>query len=199
MGFLQRFIMKEAGHLADKVLEKTVSNNSSSNTYNSGSYSSNSGSSNNNWNSSGSADSSRSNSGYEKININKSRLKYNDTASERDWDPLDTKIRQAVEEIEGCSIKGSISGDEFEQLMGCQIFVRGGCFAAPSDMMVISKNGEDVLYIRSWRDYTLYTRLANRKIRRYCEDKGIKILDFFEYLPNRYNYVKDRIEKTIDG
>ncbi len=208
MGFLQRFIMKEAGNLADKVLEKAAKNNSSSGSYNSGynnsnagSYNSNHSSSNDNWNSSGSSG-SRNSSGSSKDSLKPSRsgARFSEEKSEYDDFDFDMKIKKAVEDISGCELKGKISGEEFEKRMGCQVYKRGNSHAAPSDISyVVAKDGEDVLYIRFWYGYTPYDRSANREIRKYCELNGVKLLDFFDNLPNRYYYIKDRIEKTIAG
>lgn len=188
MGFLQRFLMKEAGNLADKVLEKANQKNSSASSYNSGNNRNSSGSSNNSYRSSSSYRGRRNTYG-----------EYDESSNSLDDASFDRKIEEAVSQMPSCSLKEKMSIDDFEKALGCQIYTRGRSQNTPADIdYVVSKNGTDILYIRLWSTYNEYCRVSNREITDYCKNNGIKMVDFFEYLPNRYNYIKSRIEKTIN-
>ena len=45
--------------------------------------------------------------------------------------------------------------------------------------------------------YEYYDHTANRQIKKFCDQNGVKMLDFFNYLPNDYDYMEQRIRNTI--
>ena len=111
--------------------------------------------------------------------------------------PFKDKLTEIVSGL-GYSIETNISPAVIESFAGREIYTRGGNYAAPDHISYgIVSNGATVLYIRLWRDYSVYDHAANRQIKVYCDRNGIKMLDFFDYLPNETDYMTDRIKKTL--
>lgn len=108
------------------------------------------------------------------------------------------KLRRIIESAGDYQIIEKVSPDELEQECGHEIYPRGVHYAEPDDISFkIMKGGERVLYIRLWHSSGDYNHVANLKIKYFCEDNGIKILDFFENLPNRYDYMEKRIKEKL--
>ncbi|MBQ8923565.1 MAG: hypothetical protein IJ053_02105 [Lachnospiraceae bacterium] len=98
----------------------------------------------------------------------------------------------------GYDIESNISPAVIESFAGREIYTRGGNYAAPDNISYgIVSNGATILYIRLWKDYSVYDHAANRQIKTYCDRNGIKMLDFFDYLPNEIGYMTDRIKQTL--
>ncbi|MBQ9609729.1 MAG: hypothetical protein IJV15_09845 [Lachnospiraceae bacterium] len=98
----------------------------------------------------------------------------------------------------GYSIETNISPSVIENYAGKEIYARRRNYAAPDNISYgIVSNGSTVLYIRLWKDYKKYDHIANRQIKVYCDMNGIKMLDFFDYLPNETGYMTDRIKKEL--
>ena len=62
---------------------------------------------------------------------------------------------------------------------------------------VISKDGERKGFVNLWDTYESYKHTANRELKNYCDSNGIKMVDFFEYLPNEYGYMEERIRREF--
>ena len=107
---------------------------------------------------------------------------------------FEQKIYEIIGEAGAYEIEKNISCEVLERELGHQIFERGSC-RLPADNISygIFMGGVNVLYIRFWISYGDYDRSANRDVRKFFDDNNIKVLDFFDYLPNDYEYMKDRI------
>ena len=44
---------------------------------------------------------------------------------------------------------------------------------------------------------SIYNCVVNREVLANCNKYGVKVIDFFDYMPNEYNYMKERIENYI--
>lgn len=111
---------------------------------------------------------------------------------------FDAKFREIVSKLGTYEIRTNVFPDELEQEAGTQIYTRGGCYAKPDDFSyVLYKDGQRVLVVNLWWVYESYKHTANREIRRYCDSNGIKVLDFFDYLPNEVSYMEDRIRAAL--
>ena len=111
---------------------------------------------------------------------------------------FDMKFTQIMNGLEGYEVQRGFSPDALEADAGRQIYSRGGCFAKP-DMFtyVISKDGERKGFVNLWDTYESYKHTANRELKNYCDSNGIKMVDFFEYLPNEYGYMEERIRREF--
>lgn len=108
------------------------------------------------------------------------------------------KLQAVLRNIGEFEVRSNISPDELEQEAGMSIYTRGGCYARPDALSyVLYQNGQRVLVINLWWDYASYKHVANREIRRYCDNNGIKVLDFFDYLPNEADYMEERIRTQL--
>ncbi len=117
---------------------------------------------------------------------------------ERDARPFDEKLKEILAERGDVRIEEFVPVDEIEMQAGKQIYARGGNRCAPEAFNYkLSGNGK-VVYIRVWRYYAVYDHAANRQVRAYCDMNGIKVLDFFEYLPNGVNYMRERILAALN-
>lgn len=107
---------------------------------------------------------------------------------------FDEKLQEILQNMTEYEIRRNISPDELEREAGREIYPRGGSYAKPDELTyVFYKNGQRVLVINLWGSYQSYKHVANREIRRYCISNGIKVLDFFDYMPNEADYMKERI------
>ena len=111
--------------------------------------------------------------------------------------PFNEKLSEIISGL-GYGIETNISPAVIESYAGREIYTRGGNYAAPDNISYgIVSNGATILYIRLWKDYSVYDHAANRQIKKYCDRNGIKMLDFFDYLPNEVGYMTDRIKQTL--
>lgn len=117
---------------------------------------------------------------------------------EEDDREFSIKLPEVIQKIGEYEIRRNISPDELEQEAGRQIYTRGGVYCKPENISYgIYKDGQRLLLINSWWGYEVYKHKANRQIREYCDTHNIKVLDFFEYLPNRMNYMEERIREQL--
>ena len=120
------------------------------------------------------------------------------TRSEEDNRSFEEKINAVVEKLGDYEIRKNISPDTLEQEAGEKIYTRGGCYCKPDNFTyTLYQNGERVLIINLWDFYQYYKHYANGEIRDYCSRKGIKMLDFFDYLPNEIGYMEQRIREAL--
>lgn len=111
---------------------------------------------------------------------------------------FDQKLQAILPNVGNYEVRRNVSPDELEQEAGMKIYTRGGCYAKPDELSyVLYKDGQRVLVINLWWVYQDYNHYANREIRKYCKNNGIKVLDFFDYLPNEADYMEDRIRKAL--
>ncbi len=111
---------------------------------------------------------------------------------------FDEKLSTIVKNIGDYEIRTNISPKELEEEAGYELYKRGGCYALPNDFSyALYHNGERKLYINLWYFYEEYRRMANRKLKEYCDNNNIKMLDFFDYMPNEADYMEDRIRKAL--
>ena len=115
-------------------------------------------------------------------------------STEYDNRSFDQKLQAILQNLGEYEVRRNISPDELEQEAGREIYTRGGCYAKPDDLSyVLYKDGQHILVINLWCTYTSYKHMANREIKAYCTNNGIKVLDFFDYLPNEADYMEERI------
>lgn len=128
----------------------------------------------------------------------------NDTWGERtqeqDYRSFDDKLTKVVKEAGDYEIRRRVTLRELEQEFGEDIYVHGRsrCYCEPDDISYgIYQDGRRVLLIRLWDDYVQYNHAANREVWSYCNDHQVKILDFYDYLPNEEGYMAERIRKEL--
>lgn len=120
------------------------------------------------------------------------------TQSTEDNRSFNEKMNAVLENIGGYEVRKNISPDTLEQEYGTAIYTRGGCYAKPENMAyTLYKDGQRVLIVNLWDTYKNYKHFANREIRDYCVRKGIKVLDFFDYMPNEIGYMEQRIREEL--
>lgn len=111
---------------------------------------------------------------------------------------FDEKLRTILQNAGNYELRESISPDELEQEFGREIYERKGYYCQPDNITYgIYKDGRRVLLIRLWQEQRLYRHRANRQIKDFCFTYGIKILDFFDHLPNEEDYMEDRIRQYL--
>lgn len=124
-------------------------------------------------------------------------VKHLDEQAAADARPFDVKFREVVAAYQGCQVDQNIPPDFLEAQAGRQIYQRGGNRCLPDPFTyVITYNGKSV-YVRFWKRYEDYDHVANRAIRMHCDLNGIKVLDFFDRLPNGVNYIRMRIDEAL--
>lgn len=107
---------------------------------------------------------------------------------------FEEKLKAIVDRHEEYELQGSISPDELEREAGREIYTRKNGWCRPDPIsFCITRYGARALLINIWDDYGRYKRTANREIRKYCDENGIRVLDFFRYLPNETDYMEERI------
>ena len=117
--------------------------------------------------------------------------------AQADARPFDEKLQEVVMALGGSAVVPDISPDLLEARIGRQLYPRGGKYRLPQDFTyAVVLNGRTI-YIRLWKTYQEYNHIANRNIRSFCDSNGIKVLDFFEYLPNGVGYMKQRISDAF--
>lgn len=111
---------------------------------------------------------------------------------------FDEKLKSVLGSLGVFEIRTNVPVEELEQEAGTQLYTRGGCYAKPDAMSyVLYEGGERALVINLWWEYKYYNHYANREIAQYCKNSGIKVLDFFDYLPNEIDYMEERIRKAL--
>lgn len=107
---------------------------------------------------------------------------------------FDEKLRGILQNAGTYEIRRNVPAEELEKQYGQSIFTRGGCYCAPESISyAICLNGRPLLYIRLWQLYSWYNHTANRQIKQFCDKNQIKMLDFFDYMPNKTDYIAQRI------
>lgn len=115
-------------------------------------------------------------------------------STECDDRSFDQKLQEILQKLGEYEVRRNVSPDELEQEAGREIYTRGGCYAKPDNLSyVLYRDGQRVLVINLWWSYESYRHVANREIKNYCTSNGIKVLDFFNYLPNEADYMEERI------
>lgn len=123
---------------------------------------------------------------------------YEDTADVYDRRIFEEKLMAVLECAGRYEVRRNISPDELEQEAGTQIYTRGSNYRRPDCFTYgIFHCDRRVLFINYWDDYNEYRHAANRQIRDYCDRNSIGVLDFFSYLPNKYEYMEERIRARL--
>ena len=113
---------------------------------------------------------------------------------------FDEKLTKVIEEAGNYEIRRNIALSELEQELGVDVYVHGRshCYCEPDDISYgIYREGRRVLLIRLWDFYGQYNHAANREVWNCCKDHQVKILDFYDYLPNEEGYMAERIRKEL--
>ncbi len=110
---------------------------------------------------------------------------------------FEEKLQIILQNAGNYELRKIVSPDELEQEFGQQIYSRNGCCRPESITYGIYQDGNRILLIRLWKDYSFYNRKANRQIKQYCDANGVRMLDFFEYLPNEEDYMEQRIREQL--
>lgn len=111
---------------------------------------------------------------------------------------FEEKLESILPDLGEYEVRREVSPDELEQEAGCGIYTRQRRCKSPENFTyVLYQNGERVLIINLWSSYVTYNRQTNCDIRSYCRSNGIKMLDFFDYLPNEGDYMKERISAQL--
>lgn len=181
MGFLDRLLNKTAktlGNMVVDAVQEAADGSWNNGNGNNGSQSSRS------WNNA--SQSSRSwNSG--------SRT----SRSTGDSLSFESKLSLAVQNAGTFTLKKNLPVEALEQQYGA-VWTRGNGYGAPNAISyVVYAEERPVLYIRFWQDYNIYNHKANREVKRFCDDHGIKMLDFFGHLPNRQEYITERLASCL--
>lgn len=117
---------------------------------------------------------------------------------EEDEREFDEKLAEILPELGAYEVRREVSPDELEQEAGHEIYTRERRCKRPDDFTyVLYQNGERVLIINLWSSHVTYKHLANCDVREYCRSNGIKMLDFFDYLPNEADYMRQRISAQL--
>ncbi len=118
--------------------------------------------------------------------------------AEEDNRSFDEKLIAILENAGNYEVRRNISPDELEAEVGTQIYTRSNNYCKPAKLTYgIYKDGQRVLFINLWDYYPEYKHEANRQIKRYCDKNGIKMLDFFDYMPNAADYMEERIRAKL--
>ncbi len=115
---------------------------------------------------------------------------------------FEEKLTQVIGEAGNYEIRQNIALAQLEQEFGEDMYVHGrsNCYCKPDDISYgIYQDGKRVLLIRLWPYYELYNHAANREVWKYCREHQIRILDFYDYLPNEESYMADRIRRELDS
>ncbi len=113
---------------------------------------------------------------------------------------FEEKLIKVMEEAGNYEIRRNLALSELEQELGADMYVHGRsrCYCEPDDISYgIYQDGRRVLLIRLWNTYEQYNHAANREICAYCKDHQVKILNFYDYLPNEEGYMAERIRKEL--
>lgn len=111
---------------------------------------------------------------------------------------FDEKLKTILQNAGSYELREDISPDTLEQEFGKQVYTRGGVRCEPERITYgIYQGDERILFIRLWEAYNDYAHAANREVKDFCNTNNIKILDFFEYLPNEADYMEQRIREQL--
>lgn len=111
---------------------------------------------------------------------------------------FEEKLRSILQNAGNYELRQDISPIELEQEFGREIFTRGGNYCEPENITYgIYQGGIRILFIRLWTCYPVYMRTANRQIKRFCDANGVRMLDFFDYMPNEEKYMEQRITEQL--
>lgn len=113
---------------------------------------------------------------------------------------FEVKLKEILENAGGYELKNNVPLEEIEQQYGQNAYTHGRnrCYCEPEAISYgIYQNGVCKLYIRLWKEYSIYSRVANREVWEFCHQWDIPMLDFFEYMPNEVSYMKNRIAKYL--
>lgn len=111
---------------------------------------------------------------------------------------FDKKLLNVLSRIGDYRIVRNIAPEQLAAEFSTPIYPTGKKYCPPSTIPYgIYKGDERVLLIRLWYNYRTYSNCANRQIRIHCEQAGIRILDFFFYLPNEEDYMEQRLRKNL--
>ncbi len=110
---------------------------------------------------------------------------------------FEEKLQTVLQNAGNYELRKGIAPEELEKEYGAEIYTRGGCYCAPDAISYgIYEDGRRVLLIRLWWNQD-YKRMANRQIKSFCSANGIKLLDFFDHLPNEEDYMDQRIREQL--
>lgn len=98
----------------------------------------------------------------------------------------------------GYTLRKNISVEELEEEFSTDIYSKGAKYCLPEAISYgIYQGNRRLLYIRCWTVYEKYSRTANRQIKEFCAKENIPLLDFFTYMPNEEDYMKQRILQQL--
>ncbi|MCR4584999.1 MAG: hypothetical protein K5686_04680 [Lachnospiraceae bacterium] len=118
--------------------------------------------------------------------------------AESDGRTFDEKLKEILAGRADVRIEEHVPVDDVEMHAGKQIYTRKGNYCLPDAFSYKLSCGGKVLYIRLWDTYAYYNHAANRQVKEYCDSQGIGVLDFFNYLPNGVNYMRERILAALN-
>lgn len=110
---------------------------------------------------------------------------------------FEEKLQAILQNAGNYELRRNLSPDDLEQELGQEIYNRKGCKRPENITYGVYESGNRILLIRLWEDYAVYDHRANRQIKEFCDANGIKMLDFFEYLPNEESYMDQRIRANL--
>lgn len=111
---------------------------------------------------------------------------------------FEEKLQVVLQNTGDYELRKNILPDTLEQEFGQEIYTRGGNRCNPDKITYgIYQGGNRFLLIRLWDFYSDYARAANRQIKDFCANNHVKMLDFFNYLPNEEAYMEQRIREQL--
>lgn len=111
---------------------------------------------------------------------------------------FEEKLQVILQNAGDYQLQRDILPDTLEQEFGREIYTRGGNRCLPDKFTYgIYKGSDRILIIRLWGWYSDYDRVANRQIKAFCDANRVKMLDFFDYMPNEEDYMEQRIREQL--
>ena len=111
---------------------------------------------------------------------------------------FEQKVQEILQRAGDYTLRENVSPEELEQEFGREIFTRSRNWCSPDAIdYAVYQGGNRVLMIRMWECYTDYNHKSNRQIKEFCDANGVKMLDFFAYLPNEEDYMEQRIREQL--
>ena len=111
---------------------------------------------------------------------------------------FEEKLQVVLQNAGDYELRKNILPDTLEQEFGQEIYTRGGNRCNPDKITYgIYQGGNRILLIRLWDFYSDYARAANRQIKDFCANNHVKMIDFFNYLPNEETYMEQRIREQL--
>lgn len=111
---------------------------------------------------------------------------------------FDEKLVSIIQNAGSYELRRNISPDELEKEFGREVYTRGNRYCNPDNITyAVYEGGNRILYIRLWETYQDYSHVTNREILKFCRENGVKMLDFFDYLPNEEYYMVERIKEQL--